>query len=70
MTSFSFAVCSYELLLLWLSVGNSLAVQWLRLSTFTAKVPGLIPTQVTKIPQDWGPKKMCAKHKSVFNVKF
>ena len=31
--------------------GNSLAVQWLGLRAFTAKGPGLIPSQRTKIPQ-------------------
>ena len=31
--------------------GNSLVVQWLRLSTFTAKCPGSIPGQGTKIPE-------------------
>ena len=34
-----------------LNLGNSLAVQWLGLGTFTAKVPGSIPGQGTKIPQ-------------------
>ena len=32
--------------------GNSLAVQWLGLRTFTAKGVGSIPGQGTKIPQD------------------
>ena len=32
-------------------VGNSLAVQWLGLCTFTAKRPGSILGQGTKIPQ-------------------
>ena len=32
-------------------MGNSLAVQWLGLSTFTAVGPGSIPGQVPKIPQ-------------------
>ena len=31
--------------------GNSLALQWLGLSTFTAKGPGSIPGPGTKIPQ-------------------
>ena len=31
--------------------GNSLAVQWLRLGTFTAVALGSIPGQRTKIPQ-------------------
>ena len=30
---------------------NSLAVQWLGFGTFTAKAPGSIPGQGTKIPQ-------------------
>ena len=33
-----------------LLIGNSLAVQWLGLHTFTAKGPGSIPGQGTKIP--------------------
>ena len=33
------------------SCENSLAIQWLGLCTFTAKPPGLIPGQGTKIPQ-------------------
>ena len=37
--------------------GNSLAVQWLRLNTLTAKGPGSIPGQATKIPQATWPKK-------------
>ena len=32
-------------------IGNSLMVQWLRLSAFTAEGPGSIPGQGTKIPQ-------------------
>ena len=32
-------------------MGNSLAVEWLRLSTFTVKGPGSSPGQETKIPQ-------------------
>ena len=32
-------------------MGNSLVVQWLGLSAFTAKGVGLIPGQGTKIPQ-------------------
>ena len=32
-------------------MGNSLAVQWLGLSTFTAVGPGSIPGQGPKIPQ-------------------
>ena len=31
--------------------GNSLVVQWLGLSTFTAMDPGLIPDWGTKMPQ-------------------
>ena len=31
--------------------GIPLVVQWLRLCTFTAEAPGLIPSQETKIPQ-------------------
>ena len=34
-----------------LILGNSLAVQWLRLHAFTAKDPYLIPGQGTKMPQ-------------------
>ena len=33
------------------TLGNSLAVQWLGLSTFTAKGTGSIPGRGTKIPQ-------------------
>ena len=33
------------------SMGNSLAVQWLRFYTFTAEGLGLIPGQGTEIPQ-------------------
>ena len=37
---------------------NSLVVQWLRLCTFTAKGPGSIPGQGTKIPQAvWSSQK-------------
>ena len=45
-----------ELILLkWL--GNSLVVQWLGLSAFTAKGTGSIPGQGTKIPQATHQKK-------------
>ena len=37
--------------------GNSLAVQWLGLRTFTAKGPGSIPGQGIKIPQAVRPNK-------------
>ena len=37
--------------------GNSLAVQWLGLCTFTVKGPGSIPDQGTKIPHAVWPKK-------------
>ena len=40
-----------------ISVGNSLAVQWLALGSFTAMGPGLIPGWGTKIPQVTWPKK-------------
>ena len=41
-----------------LSLGNSLVVQWLGLSSFTAEDPGSIPGQGTKIPQAmWCGKK-------------
>ena len=44
------------------NVGNSLGVQWLGLCTFTAKGPGSIPGQGTKILKaescGWGEKKM------------
>ena len=52
-----------------LNLGNSLAVQWLGLGTFTAKVPGSIPVQGTKIPQakSLGQKrKKKKKRKSVY----
>ena len=40
------------------SFGNSVAVQWLGLSTFTAGSLGLIAAQGTKIPQAaWHDKK-------------
>ena len=40
------------------SFGNSVAVQWLGLSTFTAGSLGLIAAQGTKIPQAaWRDKK-------------
>ena len=37
-----------------MSLGNSLAVQWLRLQAFTAKGLGLIPGRGAKIPQAVG----------------
>ena len=37
--------------------GNSLAVQWLRLCSFTAEVPGSIPGRRTQIPQMRGAAK-------------
>ena len=43
--------------------GNSLAVQWLELSTFTAEDPGSIPGRGTEIPQD----KWCGQKKKVKN---
>ena len=43
------------------NVGNSLGVRWLGLCTFTAKGPGSIPGQGTKILKaescGWGEKK-------------
>ena len=40
-------------------LGNSLVVQWLGLCVFTAKGPGSIPGQGTKIPQAMQPSQMC-----------
>ena len=42
-----------------MKTGNSLAVQWLGVGTFTAEGPGSIPGQGTKIPQQatWCGKK-------------
>ena len=40
------------------ALGNSLAVQWLGLATFTALGPGLMPGQGTKTPQVAPPKKI------------
>ena len=34
-------------------MGTSLAVQWLRLCTYTTESPGSNPSQVTKIPHVW-----------------
>ena len=41
----------YDLNNIRVSVGNSLAVQWLGLCTFTAEGTGSIPGRGTKIPQ-------------------
>ena len=35
------------------AMGTSLAVQWLRLCTYTTESPGSNPSQVTKIPHVW-----------------
>ena len=50
--------------------GNPLAVQWLELRAFTAKGPGLIPGQGTKIPHAVGcstppPKKVQLHNKEI-----
>ena len=37
---------------MYISLGNSLAVQWLGLCTFTADGVSVIPSQGTKTPQD------------------
>ena len=47
-----------------MSEGNSLAVQWLGLGTFTAGGPGSIPDWCSKIPQAMSQgqkKKKCLK---------
>ena len=58
------------LLFLEIYPGNSLAVQWLGLCTFTTKGPGSIPVWGTKIPQfSWhGQKKKKKKKRFILLV--
>ena len=50
------------------SKGNSLAVQWLGLRTFTAEGTGSIPGQGTKIPQAaWCGQKKVNRYKRILN---
>ena len=50
------------------SFGNSLAVQWLRLSAFTAGSLGLIAAQGTKIPQAaWRDQKKRERAEETWN---
>ena len=43
------------------ALGNSLAVQWLRLQAFTAGNAGLIPHRATKISQSHKPHSVAKK---------
>ena len=51
-------------------IGNSLVVQWLGLHAPTARSPGSIPGEGTKIPQAMqsGPKKKVLKSLKIFNL--
>ena len=51
---------------MYISLGNSLAVQWLGLCTFTADGVSVIPSQGTKTPQDTRRSQKKIKKKKIY----